>query len=126
MINCFTNYIIDKSLYRYERGRRRRTSDVYRDKLLEFTMSAGNKTKVRHTSAAPKLALPIQDEESTNFEKDEKNCEMTCMKIAKDYHLVLPAFQSSITDMNNIKLATIVTSNNSDRGFNFDTRRVSV
>ena len=111
-------------IFRYERGRRRRTSDVYRDKLLEFTMSSAATTKkVRHTSAAPKLALPTQSESGT-FDSDENNQEM-CMKIIKDYQIVSPRLQSSIADMDDVKLATIVKTCNTSR-MNFNTRRVSV
>ena len=86
-------------------------------------MSSAAKTKkIRHTSAAPKLALPTQSESGT-FDSDENN-EM-CMKIIKDYQIVSPRLQSSIADMDDVKLATIVKTCNRSR-MDFNTRRVSV
>ena len=84
--------------------------------------SAATTKKVRHTSAAPQLALPTESESGT-FDSDENN-EM-CMKIINDYQIVSPRLQTSIVDMDDVKLTTIFKTCNRSR-IDFDTRRVSV
>ena len=87
-----------------------------------MSAAATAKTKVRHTSAAPKLALPIDS--SVNADYNENND--VCMEIIKDYQLALPRIQSSIANMHNVKIATTRVSTFNGNKLDVYSRRVSV
>ena len=89
-----------------------------------MSAAATAKTKVRHTSAAPKLALPIDS--SINADYGQENNDI-CMEIIKDYQLALPRIQSSIANMHNVKIATTkVYSTFNGNKLDVYSRRVSV
>lgn len=85
--------------YRYEKGMRRRASDVYRDKVFEWTLSAA--ARKRHKTTPGGAAANIYD--------DMIDGEGIMLQVIKDHSAAAQNKKLLQTSMNNVKMATRIT-----------------